>query len=76
MTAQGIPAWLAAWPAQMVILDDQLQELTARSLEDWIQRYLESGEAAREWEALLGVQRAEVRQWEKEAIARFLSEGM
>lgn len=76
MTAQGIPAWLAAWPAQTVILDAHLQELTARGLEEWIEHYLESGDAAREWDALLHVQRMEVRLWEKEAIARFLSEGM
>lgn len=70
-----MPPWLVLWSGDFVILDDELQPVNALRLETWVHQYVESGNAAREWEALVAMQHREVLAWEKEAIARFLIEG-
>ena len=76
MDAREFPGWLKAWSSESIILTSDRQEATPADVETWVQQYVESGQAARDWEARLHVQRMEIRQWEKEAIARFLVEGV
>jgi hypothetical protein len=72
MTHREFPGWLRAWSADSIILTQAGQEATAADVDMWVEHYVESGQAAREWEARLRVQRREIRQWEQDAIAQFL----